>query len=147
MYTSFITDDRNRRRLFFRRSICQTKSDDWVGHLNTILTRGGGNLSDPIFKSSNARGLPGGGGGGGMLKFRFDRRITATIFDILVVFVFSESCFYTSISQQCFINWENSENYSAARLSKVLVSLNMLFRSFNMFGFLRDENVRFPIQT
>ena len=50
------------------------KSDAKVGHLNTILARGGGNLNDPIFKSSNARGLPG-GGGGGMLKFRVDRRI------------------------------------------------------------------------
>ena len=50
------------------------KSDDKVGHLNTILARGGGNLNDPIFKSSNARGLP----GGGMLKFRVDRRITFT---------------------------------------------------------------------
>ena len=49
------------------------KSDDKVGHLNTILAIGGGNLNDPIFKSSNARGLP--GGGGGMLKFRVDRRI------------------------------------------------------------------------
>ena len=58
MYTSFITDDRNRRRLFFGRNICQTKSDDRVGHLNTILA--GGNLNDLIFKSSNARGLPGG---------------------------------------------------------------------------------------
>ena len=48
------------------------KSDDKVGHLNTILAIGGGNLNDPIFKSSNARGLP----GGGMLKFRVDRRIT-----------------------------------------------------------------------
>ena len=38
------------------------KSDDKVGHLNTILARGGGSLNDPIFKSSNARGLPGGGG-------------------------------------------------------------------------------------
>ena len=28
------------------------KSDDRVGQLNTILARGGGNLSDPIFKSS-----------------------------------------------------------------------------------------------
>ena len=51
------------------------KSDDKVGHLNTILAIGGGNLNDPIFKSSNTRGLPG-GGGGGMLKFRVDRRIT-----------------------------------------------------------------------
>ena len=50
------------------------KSDNKVGHLNTILARGGGNLNDPIFKSSNARGLP---GGGGMLKFRVDRRITS----------------------------------------------------------------------
>ena len=48
------------------------KSDDKVGHLNTILAIGGGNLNDPIFKSSNARGLP---GGGGMLKFRVDRHI------------------------------------------------------------------------
>ena len=40
------------------------KSDDKVGHLNTILAIGGGNLNDPIFKSSNARGLHGGGGGG-----------------------------------------------------------------------------------
>ena len=48
------------------------KSDDKVGHLNTILAIGGGNLNDPIFKSSNARGLP----GGGMLKFRVDRRIS-----------------------------------------------------------------------
>ena len=47
------------------------KSDDKVGHLNTTLARGGGNLNDPIFKSSNARGLP----EGGMLKFRVDRRI------------------------------------------------------------------------
>ena len=53
------------------------KSDDKVGHLNTILARGGGNLNDPIFKSSNARGLP--GGGGGMLKFRVDRRITHSL--------------------------------------------------------------------
>ena len=52
------------------------KSDDKVGHLNTILARGGGNLNDPIFKSSYARGLPNRGGGGGeMLKFRVDWRI------------------------------------------------------------------------
>ena len=41
-------------------------SDDRVGHLNTILALGGGNLNDPIFKSSNARALSGGGGGGGV---------------------------------------------------------------------------------
>ena len=37
------------------------------------------NLNDPIFKSSNARALPG-GGGRGMLKFRVDRRIITVIF-------------------------------------------------------------------
>ena len=44
------------------------KSDDRVGHFNTISARGGGNLNDPIFKSSNAPALHGegvGGGGGG----------------------------------------------------------------------------------
>ena len=41
------------------------KADKSVGHFNTILARGGGNLNDPIFKSLNARGLPGRGGGGG----------------------------------------------------------------------------------
>ena len=54
------------------------QSDDKVGHLNTILAQGGGNLNDPIFKSSNARGLP---GEGGMLKFRVDRRIKRKYFD------------------------------------------------------------------
>ena len=39
------------------------KSDDRVGHLNTILVRRGGNLNEPIFKSSNAWALLGGGGG------------------------------------------------------------------------------------
>ena len=51
------------------------KSNDKVGHLNTILAQGGGNLNNPIFKCSNAQRLPGGGGGGGMLKFRVDWRI------------------------------------------------------------------------
>ena len=37
------------------------------------MARGCGNLSDPIFKSSNARALP--EGGGGVFKFRVDRRI------------------------------------------------------------------------
>ena len=60
------------------------KSDDRVGHLNTILARGGGNLNDPVFKSSNARAV------GGMLKFRVDRRIStrlkagANVFNITV---------------------------------------------------------------
>ena len=48
-----------------------TKSDDSVGHLNTILARGGGNLNDRIFKSSEYPGFA----RGGMLKFRFHRRI------------------------------------------------------------------------
>ena len=53
------------------KSCGQTDKPDYrVGHLNTILAREAGNLNDPIFKSSNARGLPGegggvGGGGGG----------------------------------------------------------------------------------
>ena len=55
LYTSFIKDDRSRRRHL------TDKLDDWVGHLNTILARRGGNLNDPIFKSLNARA----GGGGG----------------------------------------------------------------------------------
>ena len=42
-----IKDDRNRRRLF--------KSDERVGHFNAVLARGGGNVSDSIFKSSSAR--------------------------------------------------------------------------------------------
>ena len=71
----FIKDGRSRRRLFFSR--VTDKSDERVGHLNTILARGGGNLNDPIFKSSNARALTGWGGGGGVLEFRVDRRITA----------------------------------------------------------------------
>ena len=33
----------------------------WVGHLNTTLARGEGNLNEPIFKSSNARGIAPGG--------------------------------------------------------------------------------------
>ena len=44
------------------------KCDGRVGHLNKILARGGGNLNDPIFKSSNARG-------GGKLKFQVNRHI------------------------------------------------------------------------
>ena len=42
------------------------KSDEKVGHLNTILAQGG-NLNNPISNSANA-----GGGGGVFLKFRFD---------------------------------------------------------------------------
>ena len=46
--------------------------------MNTILTRGDGNLNDPIFKSSNVRA--GGGGGEGVLKFRVvDQRITPLV--------------------------------------------------------------------
>ena len=46
------------RRSSFRRGIWQSKCDDRVGHMNTILAREDGNLNDPLFKSSNARGLP-----------------------------------------------------------------------------------------
>ena len=53
------------------------KSSAKVGYLNAILAQGGGNLNNSIFKSSNARGLP--GGGGGMLMFRIDRRISSAI--------------------------------------------------------------------
>ena len=38
-------------------------SYDRVGHLNTVLARGGGNLNDAIFKISNALGLLGVGVG------------------------------------------------------------------------------------
>ena len=48
------------------------KSDTRVGHLNAFLAQGGGHLTKPIFKSSNARGVA----RGGMLNFRIDRRIT-----------------------------------------------------------------------
>ena len=43
------------------------------------MARGSGNLNDPIFKSSNIRGMLGGGGGGMMLKFRVDRCITKIV--------------------------------------------------------------------
>ena len=55
------------------------KADDSVGHLTNTLARGGGNLNDPIFKSSNARALP---GGGVMLKFRVDRRIITSFVNV-----------------------------------------------------------------
>ena len=55
------------------------RSDDRVGHLNSILARVGGNLNDPIFTSSNTRAFSTLGGGGGMLKFRADRRIKLNI--------------------------------------------------------------------
>ena len=60
----FIKDDKRRRRHLTE------KFDDWVGHLNTILPRERRNLKDPIFKSSNARALPGKGGAGWELKIR-----------------------------------------------------------------------------
>ena len=40
----------------------QAKSDDRVGHLNTILASGGGQLNNTIFNTSNALIRPGGGG-------------------------------------------------------------------------------------
>ena len=56
IYTSFFKGDRSRRRHL------TDKFDDRLGYSNTILVRGGGNLNNPIFKSSNARALPGGWG-------------------------------------------------------------------------------------
>ena len=35
------------------------KPDDRVGHLNTILTQRVGEFNNPLYKSSNARALPG----------------------------------------------------------------------------------------
>ena len=49
------------------------KSDNRVGHFNTILGRGGFEPFNLQKKSSNARVLP--GGVGWELKFRVDRRI------------------------------------------------------------------------
>ena len=57
------------------------KSDYGVGHLNTTLARGAWNLNDPIFKRSNARGLP----GWVKLKFWFDRRIIIWIYQELTL--------------------------------------------------------------
>ena len=56
LHTSFIKDDRSQRRRL------TDEFDDWVGHLNAILTRESGNLNDPIFESSNDRAFPGGVG-------------------------------------------------------------------------------------
>ena len=56
------------KKVFTRAFLKTGRADDdcsLVGYFNTILARGGGNLNDPIFKSSNARALPGGGRGGG----------------------------------------------------------------------------------
>ena len=87
------------------------KSDDKVGHLNTILAIGGGNLNDPIFKSSNARDLPG-GGGGGMLKFRVDRRITSSETSLSITVLFALLCKGWSISI------EAKSSFSFSRLYK-----------------------------
>ena len=70
------------KKKVFKRSLLKTggadddcslvdKSDHKEGHLKTILARGGGNLNDPIFKSSKVPP-----GVGGMLKFRVDRRLS-----------------------------------------------------------------------
>ena len=62
------------------------KFDYRVGHLNTILARGSGNLNDPIFKKSNARALL--GGWGGMLKLRVDRRINTKAIGFAIFLLF-----------------------------------------------------------
>ena len=57
------------------------KSDNRVGHLNTILARGGGNLNDPVqMPGLCLRGR------GGMLKFQVDRRITSGLFLLFLLF-------------------------------------------------------------
>ena len=63
LYTSFITDDKRRPTTIVLREggHLTDKSDDRVGHLNTILAREDGSLNDSIFKSLNACSLPGGG--------------------------------------------------------------------------------------
>jgi len=48
--------------------------------LNGFFALRGGNLNEPIFKSSNARGVA--RRGGGMLNFRIDRRINLIYFNI-----------------------------------------------------------------
>ena len=83
------------------------KSDDRVEHLNTIFARGGGNLNDPIFKSSNARVCP-----GWMMKFRFDRRITYTNKIGFLDFLFD--------AVQCFSGF-SSENMRLYDLNRVHV--------------------------
>ena len=47
-----------------------------MGHLNGILARVGGNLSNNFQKSHMPGGLP---GGGGMLKLRLDRYISTAV--------------------------------------------------------------------
>ena len=55
------------------------KSDNRVGHLNTILARGGGKVERCNLQKFKCPGFSqregGGGEGGKMLKFRVDRRI------------------------------------------------------------------------
>ena len=65
--------------IVLKEGLLTDKFDERVGHLNTILAHGGGNLNDSIFKSSNAGALLEEEGGGGMLKFRVDQRITREI--------------------------------------------------------------------
>ena len=70
--SSFITDDMKQRRLLFIRRTIPTIGSE---HLNTILVQGGRNLNDPIFKSQMPEICP---GDWGVLKFQFDRCISAT---------------------------------------------------------------------
>lgn len=52
IYKTLVRDDISLRRHL------KDKFDYWVGHLNTILTRAGVSLKNPIFKSSNSRAFP-----------------------------------------------------------------------------------------
>ena len=57
VYKSFIKDGRSRRRHL------TDKFDDWVGHLNTILVRGGQEFERSNLQRFKCPGFAGGGGG------------------------------------------------------------------------------------
>ena len=79
------------------------KSSARVGYLNAILAQGGGNLNNSIFKSSNARGLP--GGGGGMLMFRIDRRISSIQICLLILSYNFLTLTFAETKLNCYKLW------------------------------------------
>ena len=84
------------------------KSGTWVGHLNAILGQGGGNLNEPVFKSSNAQGVA----WGGMLKLQIDGRIMSQNVNndvsinppITSRFFHLDPCVLTCVSQRFFFS-------------------------------------------
>ena len=68
LYTSFISDQRSRRRHL------TDKFNNGVGHLNTVFGLRGREFERSHLQKLKCRALP--GGGGGMLKFRVGRRIS-----------------------------------------------------------------------